>query len=72
MVSVNDKLITPLLIEGMKNEIQQFKGFKAFKGTKTSPNKNGKNRKMGSVYHYISVFLLITRSWGTSLRVSRA
>ncbi len=72
MVSVNDKLITPLLIEGMKNEIQQFKGFKAFKGTKTSPNKNDKNGKMGSLCHYISVFLFSTRSWGPSSRVSRA
>jgi len=43
MVSVNDKLITPLLIEGMKNEIQQFKSLKTFKGTKTSQNKNGEN-----------------------------
>ena len=65
-------IITALLIEVMENEIQQFKGFKAFKGTKTSPNKKGKNGKMGSLYHYISVCLPITRSWGTSSRVSRA
>ena len=72
MVSVINTMITALLIEVMENEIQQFKGFKAFKGTKKSPNKNGKNGKMGSIYHYLFICLLITRSWGTSSRVSRA
>ena len=72
MVSVINIMITALLIEGIENEIQQFKGFKAFKGTKQSSNKNGKNGKMGALYHYIFVGLPITRSWGTSSRVSRA